>query len=270
MALYAWQVEPLWTEVTYHDMPFPDLPDELVGVTIIQISDMHVGNGIPFSHLQRWIRWITEQTPDVVLITGDSVDGHKTRQIERVSGLLSQLRAKIDVIAVLGNHEWGAMEPGNGSNKFADRAAEGIERAGVRLLRNASATLKFGNARLCIVGIEDHWSDHYDPQRAFADVPAQTPTIALSHNPDTFRELAAYPATWFLSGHTHGGQVRFPLLGAPIMPVKDRRHCAGHYIHRGKHLYINRGLGCQLLRIRLNARPEVTVFRLTRANDEEN
>jgi predicted MPP superfamily phosphohydrolase len=99
---------------------------------------------------------------------------------------------------------------------------------------------------------------------AFAALPPSAPTVVLSHNPDSFVDLLDRPFDWMLSGHTHGGQVNIPLFGPPLLPVRHRQFAAGQFSLAGKNLYVNRGLGWGL-RIRFNARPEVTVFTLTKA-----
>ena len=93
---------------------------------------------------------------------------------------------------------------------------------------------------------------------------AEDACIALSHNPDSFLELLDRPASWVLSGHTHGGQVSIPWLGPPLLPVRNRRFASGHHVMGGRNLYVNRGLGW-VRKIRFNCPPEITVFELQRA-----
>ena len=100
------------------------------------------------------------------------------------------------------------------------------------------------------------------------DIPRGAASLMLCHNPDAAEDLEAAGSGAILSGHTHGGQVHIPLLGPPILPVRNRGHYRGmHRVGRAR-LYINRGLGW-LLKVRLACRPEITVLALCRAPDED-
>jgi len=130
------------------------------------------------------------------------------------------------------------------------------------VLRNRSADV----AGLRIIGLDDMWAHRFFPQLVLPHLPAGQPAVVLSHNPDTC-DLPVWGAYqgWILAGHTHGGQCKPPFLPPPMLPVKNRRYTAGEFALTGnRRLYINRGVG-HLLRVRFNARPEVTVFRLTPA-----
>jgi hypothetical protein len=151
-----------------------------------------------------------------------------------------------------------------GSRSSADRISERMAAAGVRVLRNQVARITTTDGTLQIVGLEEYWSPDYSVEAAFEGVVAEVPCIALSHNPDTFPELSGTPAQWTLSGHTHGGQVRIPLLGAPVLPVQNKHYAAGHFTLNDRHLYVNRGIGW-IARVRFCARPEITEFTLTAA-----
>lgn len=262
--LYAWRIEPVWVQVLQQRMAIPGLGREFEGTRLIQISDPHVGGSVPPEYLRKWIKWTTAQQADIVVVTGDLVDRGRIREAPLAADLLSGLRAKEGVFLTLGNHDWGTNQPGAGRPQVAERVAAAFTGGAVRLLRNESVAVRRGGSELHLVGLDDFWGQRFDPDLAFARVPRSAPSIALSHNPDTFPELASQPACWVLSGHTHGGQVSIPLFGPPILPVRHRQYVAGHFEVNGRHLYVNRGLGW-LERVRFNARPEITVFTLTKA-----
>jgi predicted MPP superfamily phosphohydrolase len=138
-----------------------------------------------------------------------------------------------------------------------ERVAGALREAGITVLFNDRFRLARSGARLDVAGFGDLWSDAFEPQA----VPVETTTVALSHNPDTAPALARRGVHLVLSGHTHGGQVWIPGIGAPILPVRHREFVAGHYPVGEGQLYVNRGLGW-LRRVRLFTRPEVTVLRL--------
>jgi predicted MPP superfamily phosphohydrolase len=162
---------------------------------------------------------------------------------------------------VLGNHDYG---PHWSRDDVADAITASATDAGIEILRNEIADLN----GLQVIGLEDLWSSRFDLRTTLGQFDASQPAIALSHNPDT----ADYPgwarykfSSWILSGHTHGGQCKAPFLPPPLLPVKNRRYTSGEFeLAGGYRMYINRGVG-HLLRVRINARPEVTMFRLQRA-----
>src|SRR5690606_5560493 len=121
---------------------------------------------------------------------------------------------------------------------------------------------------LTIVGLDDEWSGHIDPDRAFAEVSEKEPIICLNHNPANTLQLMKYPWQWMLAGHTHGRQVATSRVGQRFYPHKYRHYTHGYYGVNGRHLYVNKGLSYGQ-RIRDWCRPEITVFRLTRAEEGE-
>jgi predicted MPP superfamily phosphohydrolase len=259
---YAWRIEPVWPEITYQDMPLWDLGPAFEGCRIIQLSDLHAGWRVPMEFLQRWSNWAAAQRPDFVVLTGDILQSPFPNACEIASTLLANVRAREGVLAVLGNHEFGASTPHRANSAIGLHAAAALRAAGVRVLRNEQAVFRREKSELNFVGLDDYWSREYDPDAAFRRA-STAPTIALSHNPDSFPDLVDRPAQWTLSGHTHGGQVSIPIYGAPIVPVCHKQYVAGRYSLAGRNLYVNRGLGWYL-RIRFNARPEITVFTLRR------
>ena len=117
---------------------------------------------------------------------------------------------------------------------------------------------------LIIVGLDDEWSGHIDPAKAFAGVEAQSPMICLNHNPANVKELMEYPWQWMLSGHTHGRQLAHSRVGQVLYPASISPLHARLLRREGRHLYVNRGLSYGQ-RVRHWCRPEITVFRLESA-----
>jgi uncharacterized protein len=160
---------------------------------------------------------------------------------------------------VPGNHEYG---PGWRHPEIADRAMAIVAAGGIRVLRNAVADVE----GLQVMGLDDLWGRGFHTAPALAVLDRSRAMIALSHNPDT-ADLDAWRGFegWILAGHTHGGQVRPPFLPPPIVPVRNRRYTQGAFeLPGGRRMYISRGVG-HLYRLRVNVRPEITVFTLQRA-----
>ncbi|HEV8606417.1 MAG TPA: hypothetical protein VGQ99_13675, partial [Tepidisphaeraceae bacterium] len=103
----------------------------------------------------------------------------------------------------------------------------------------------------------------YSPQKAFQGVHRDEPNVTLSHNPDSIFSLARHGAHFVLAGHTHGGQIRIPILGSLVLPVRFKQYDQGLFDVRGAKLYVSRGVGCRVP-VRFRCPPEVTTFTLTR------
>jgi uncharacterized protein len=258
--LYTWRIEPHWVEVVERELPIAGLPAALQDRTLVQISDLHVGNAVDTDYLIRSMQRISALKPAMTVITGDFMTCRKTEQIDKVLRVLEHLQpGPLGCFAVCGNHDYSQ----GWSKKFvADELEERLQPAGVHLLRNATHTVE----GLQFVGIDDLWSPCFRPMAIVPQVDWSRPTLTLCHNPDAVDHAALAPCRgWILSGHTHGGQCKPPFLPPPLLPVRNRRYTCGEFdIGHGRRLYINRGLG-HLLRVRFNVRPEITVFRLSRA-----
>jgi predicted MPP superfamily phosphohydrolase len=258
--LYTWRVEPHWIEVVRRDLPIANLPDGLDGQTLVQISDLHAGPRVDDGYLRDAFTIVNGLDPAIVVITGDFMTCSGGEQIDRVLGLLESLRpGQLGTVVALGNHDY-AMSWGRPD--VADRLAAGLRDQGAIVLRNERCQV----ADLTFIGIDDYWGPFFAPRKALAGWRPGTPSLALCHNPDGVDQpgWGDYRG-WVLAGHTHGGQCKPPFLPPPLLPVRNRRYAAGAVdAGHGRRLYINRGLG-HLLRVRFNARPEITAFRLARA-----
>jgi predicted MPP superfamily phosphohydrolase len=133
--------------------------------------------------------------------------------------------------------------------------------ANVPLLHNRSEVVRVRDQNIRFAGVPDLWSREVNGDLAFADVRADDPAILLAHNPDTKDVLADRPWDLMLSGHTHGGQVVLPVVGARFVPVRDKRFIAGLKQWNGRQVYVTRGVG-NIDGVRVNCRPEVTALDL--------
>ena len=145
----------------------------------------------------------------------------------------------------------------------SDEIRELVTKGGGDFLFNTSKTLRLGTWNLTVVGLGDLWAGDLQPSIAFpSSSSADTTTLVLSHNPDTKEQLKPYSWDLMLCGHTHGGQVRLPFIGAPILPVKDKRFVEGLYQWDARWIHITRGVG-NLYGVRFNCRPEINLLTLT-------
>jgi predicted MPP superfamily phosphohydrolase len=242
-------------ETVEMDMPIRNLPPALVGLRLVQISDLHAG---PFT-TGRQIAGIVGRTnllsPDLVMITGDVV--HAARdEIAPCMRALSLLRARCGVFACQGNHEyWVGPEA-------VRRGAEG---AGIRMLVNEGRVLSIDGARLNIAAVDDLGLGKPDLRRALARLDPAAPTLLLSHRPDLFPAAARRGVDLTLAGHYHGGQVKIRILGVPLSPFRlVTKYLEGPFRRGRSRMYVSRGLGTTGPPVRIGSRPELTLFRLIR------
>jgi predicted MPP superfamily phosphohydrolase len=247
-------IEPTWFQLTRTRIPFPISGPR----RLLHLSDLHISDGMTASDLARGLEAGLAQRPDFICITGDFVTTTTGFDRPGLEGLLRRAAGAAPTYAVLGNHdggEWLGRRRGSPSTRLM---ADLVSGTGVRLLHNDSAT----EQGITLAGIADLSSGEFDPARAFVNVPPHAPTIVLCHNPDGKGRLRRYAWQLMLSGHTHGGQARVPLVSRLWTPVHDKRYIAGHYRWDRRHLFITRGLGSPK-HVRAFCRPEVSILELT-------
>jgi len=256
--LYAWQIEPFWLEFVKIKMPIKNLPTDLVGKTLMQISDIHIGERFDYHFIINSFTKAKELNPDFVVYTGDYVNLHKDKvfykELEEV--LTNAVKGKLGTFGILGNHDYGRNWK---QSEVADKISAMLEQQGVKMLRNANAEV----SGLNFIGFDDLWGQNFNPQQAMANFDKSKANIVLCHNPDVCDlDVWGEYDSWILSGHTHGGQVKPPFLPPPMLPVQNKNYTAGQIeLSNNRTLYINRALG-HLWQVRFNARPEITIFEL--------
>lgn len=258
--LYAWQVEPFWLEFVYRNLPIPNLPDSLIGKTLIQISDTHVGQQFDWNFIIDSFKKAQEKNPDFVVYTGDYITFDGNKNLDSLSEVMKHaVKGRLGTFGILGNHDYGYRWR---KKDVADRVVEVLENAGIKILRNTHES----SAGLNFIGVDDLWGTNFKPETAFENYDSSKANIVLCHNPDVC-DLPVWGGYqgWILAGHTHGGQVKPPFLPPPIVSVKNRKYIAGEVnLGDGRMMYVNRALG-NLFQIRFNVRPEITVFTLSKA-----
>jgi predicted MPP superfamily phosphohydrolase len=252
VSAYATQVEPFWLDAHDVEIPIASLPRAFDGFRILHLTDLHAGPIVPIDYLERVIKQVNSTDAELVLVTGDLV----THTIDAVGPVCSVL-AKINkrTFVTLGNHDYSETSPVLGQPVVARAIEQALLLTRCTLLRNAAVHVEHNDAKLCIVGLEDFYTPLYKPAETFASVRAEGPMIVMSHNPDTIDHLTPHKPALVMSGHTHGGQVRLPLIGAPILPIQSN-YDRGLFDVEGTKLFVSRGVGF-LRRVRFNCRPEL-------------
>ncbi|AEB12191.1 metallophosphoesterase [Marinithermus hydrothermalis] len=219
-------------------------------VRVVHLSDLHYGPWIRKELVTRWVEAALREAPDLVVITGDFVDAGLRDGIEGLIQALDPLRAPLGVWGVWGNHDRSRFNP-------LDPLREALALAGVRMLENHGVQLR---PDLFLAGVDDLWRGRPDPEAALAGWRGGA-RLLLSHNPDLLAELRT-PVELVLSGHTHGGQVCLPGIGAIHTGSRYGRRFVAGWVEAPQRAFISRGLGVSALPLRWNCPPEIAVHEL--------
>ena len=259
------------------EIKIANLPSELSGLKLVQLSDLHYdGKNLSDELLIEAIEISNAENPDLIALTGDFVT-HNPRVIFNLIPYLKNLKSKQKIYACLGNHD---IYYRRGKRMII----QSLESIGIKVLWNQIDYLF--DDKLAIVGLADLFSSEFNPQPIFAQLKPHIPRIVLSHNPDTMAILQEFPLDLQLSGHTHGGQIVIPFMGPLPAIITEIKRYTPSFLHpfipylsmcseiskhwewsQGYHrignnqLYVNRGLASYFPG-RLFCPPELTVINL--------
>jgi len=255
-AAYGGFVEAWAYEVTETVIRIRELPERFEGFRIAQVSDVHHGRLVSLEEVRKVVRLANETRADMVALTGDYTTD-LPKFVEPCVEVLSELKAPEGVFAVLGNHDHNTDGP-------LTRAT--LRRRGIEVLTNQNTELRRGADVLQLAGVDDWGWGKADFARAMRGVDTSRPSLLLSHEPMALDVPETRGVSLILSGHTHGGQVSLPWVGAPAAWFWEHlKYLRGSYESEGTQLYVSRGTGVIGLPVRLGAPPEVAVIRLQRA-----
>jgi predicted MPP superfamily phosphohydrolase len=249
-------------EVTRRTIGVAGLPSALAGLRVLHVSDLHWHPGL---ELARMLPALAAQLAyDVAVYTGDFIDDDGG--IAAVGAILGRMPRDRASFAVMGNHDH--LRRGFAGNRATpawpndiERLRATLQRLGITVLDNAARL--FGSDRFYVAGVDDYTTAHDDLDAALGPVPPGAATLLLSHNPDIVLGLGARRPGLVLCGHTHGGQIRLPLVGAVVThSALPRRYAMGLVQYGDVPLFVTRGVGYSGLDLRLNCPPEVAVLRL--------
>lgn len=275
---YSYFIEPNRLVVNQFEIKIEGLDPAFDGLRIAAISDIHGGsNGGSSANIQHIVETVNIQNVDLIVLLGDyvsQINSHQGVPIEQrpikmpipeIADLLAPLRAKYGVFAVLGNHDG-----------WADNTllASEFKKNNFTVLENQIANVSHNGKNLRILGLKDHlqlnsWVQYdSDVKKVLMADAGKGDIIVLQHSPDIFKVIEYFKNPWedlrlMISGHTHGGQVWFPILGRPIVPSSyGQKYAAGHIKESGKDLFVTTGTGTSILPFRLMVPPEVAVITL--------
>jgi uncharacterized protein len=238
------------------NIEIPDLPKELHGLRLAQLTDIHLSPYLSVGELERAVAMANETRPHLALVTGDLITTAND-PLDACLGALAHLKAEAGVFGCMGNHEIYAS-----SEEYTQ--AQGA-RLGMRFLRQQAALVRFGSAGLNLAGVD--YQKMRGPYLRGAEklvVPGAF-NVLLSHNPDVFRVAASQGYQFTVAGHTHGGQVRVEILRQDLNVARFwTRYVDGLYREGADSIFVSRGIGTIAIPTRLGAPPEVALLRLCR------
>jgi predicted MPP superfamily phosphohydrolase len=258
VAFWGFLVEPGRLVVHQQTIQLDNWPQPLDGLRIAVISDIHVDNWfITEKKLRTIVERTNQQQPDLIVILGDymSSNGWVTHRVEpEVFGpILKDLHAPLGVYSVLGNHDWWYS---------GVKVRRGLEQNGIKVLENEAAQVDVRGTSLWLVGLADLWTRPQRISETVAKAPEGQPVIVLTHNPDIFPNVPQR-VQLVLAGHTHGGQVRFPIIGSVVQSSDyGDRWERGDVFEDNHHLFVTSGIGTSIVPVRFGLPPEIVILTL--------
>ncbi len=253
---YSLYYEPKMIDITRLDIEIKRLPEKFENFTITQISDLHSGKFVNLDLIKKSVMLVNEQDSDIVMMTGDFIEHicYREKHIRPCMQEIALIQSREGIYAVLGNHD---------HQSDAKKITEELQRIGVKVLRNENTRLRRGNSAIQILGVDDLVEKKDNMRKTLSGVNASEVKILMSHSPDIAENYKLSGIDLLLSGHTHGGQVCFPFIGAPVNPSDyGQKFVSGLIKYNDIQMYVNRGIGVTIIPARFMCKPEITVFTL--------
>ena len=257
--IYSTLIEPASFEVNHYPVKIFHETDDSIKFTIALVADFHVNSIKDKNFLGEVVSKLNEIDADYIVICGDMID-YSGEEIPLLEPLLD-IEDKTNTLVVLGNHDYGM---GWNNVSLANDVALWFKSNGFTVLRNQNMVHQVhqkDNIALCFAGVDSLWSRQIDLDEAYDNLDPNCTTILISHNPDVIFLLDDERVDLMISGHTHGGQVCLPVIGAPWIPSKIKEGCGrGLYEINDRKLFITKGI---MGSIRFNAKPEIAIIELS-------
>lgn len=263
MALYSSEVARHEISEVTQEMRLRRLPEAFEGIRIVQISDIHFDEYTEPNFVRRIVHRVNELEPDLLFLTGDFVSygplplSFGARCAYLCADILRDLRCP-ERYAIMGNHDTAVGVP---------IVIDALSKANIPTLLNNYVPIERSGQRIWLAGVADPATSKPDLYYAIPPHP-DGPVILLAHAPDYADTVIFHPrghiVDLMLSGHSHGGQVRLPIVGPLVLPPMGRKYVEGLFRLQHMQLYVNRGVGSVGLPFRLNCPPEITIFTLRR------
>lgn len=243
--------ETRWAEIKHYSVPV-GVNSIKTPIEIVHLSDIHIAPWSLPSTFKPAAELINKLKPDYVVITGDFITHYK-ELVPGCAKVFSKLKPNHSVMAVLGNHDYWID---------AGYISKSLEEAGVELLTNKCSISSDGKP-ITFIGVDDPYTGHDNLKNSIKGIPDSHLSILLSHSPDIIEHASPLGIDIVLAGHTHGGQVRFPFIGAVYIPSKfGTKYDKGWFQVDKTSMYVNKGWGSIYPPVRLLCRREITVLKL--------
>ena len=256
LTIWSFYIEPRNIIINHIQVTPSGWPQHMAPVKVAFIADLHAGSTVVgLDEISEVVQMVNQQQPDLVLLGGDYVAtaslGGEDIPPRMIAQELSRLRAPLGVVAVLGNHDWWLD---------GDLVRSELEKVGIVVLENQTHQLSRESGDLWIAGVADDMTRSPDVAGTLLQIPDGVPTIILSHDPAQFLDVPK-GAYFTIAGHTHGGQIHLPFVGALITPGRAPREWAYGLIRDAERdMYVTSGVGTSILPVRFNMPPEVAVI----------
>lgn len=244
----------IYYEVNFTKLCFAEYKSTKIGpgqkIKILQISDFHDKS----SYNGMLLNKIEKLSPDIIVITGDLID-ESTEDLRNIYGFIDKLRKiNLNIFFICGNHEW--------RNEKREELLEGLEERKIFILNNANMELTINNTKINLCGIDDCSGARDDLWQAFKGIDKDNLTILLSHVPNVAFNHKEMISDLVISGHTHGGQIRVPFIGALVAPGQGYfpKYTKGFYKINKNMVYIDSGAGTSTTPIRFLDRSQVSLI----------
>lgn len=255
--LYSKYIEPYNLIIKEYKIENKYLPKSFDGIKIVHFSDVHLGSTVDIKYLDKIVNLINKQNPDIVVFTGDMLDKRRTltdSEIESVKNSLSKIKSNLGNYAVSGNHDIKQLDT---YKKIMD--------TNFTILDNEEKLIYYKeNTPISLVGLSDSSETkiNYD----VLEKENNYYRFVLCHEPDEYKKISNYSFNVMLSGHSHGGQVRLPLIGKIYTPLGAKTYYDDYYKLDNKEIFISNGIGTTRIDIRFNSAPSINLYRLYAQN----
>lgn len=251
--IYAYYVEPFNLNIKEYKIDNKDIPDSFDSLKIIHFSDLHYGSSVNLDYVKKIVKLINKQEPDIVIFTGDLLDRRvnpNKKEIEELKSELNKIESTLGNYAVSGNHDYEFIK--DFKNILSDNFI---------ILNNEEQLVYYKeNTPISIAGFKD--SSEGKPNYDLLKNENNYFRFVLIHEPDEFDKIKDYNFNIMLSGHSHNGQVRIPLIGKIYTPKGSKKYYEDYYNMNNKELFVSNGIGTSLLNIRFMSQPSINLYRI--------